>query len=391
MNKILLVTIDFWPRIGGVANYYLNLCQHLKDRVVVLTNGAGPGTEIDKYQDLINFKLYRRKILLDFLRPKWLLMFIHIYRLLNLKSMQLDYGGRISQLWVGEILPTGTVVWLLSKLGLIDKPYMVSCHGMDLLQAAKFKRKKKLAGYILRDAELVLVNSYFTAKLVKDYGVEEGKVKVIYPAINPELPKVGNKKQEIISKYGLKNKKIILSLSRLVDRKGFSKVIEAMPNVLAEIPEAVYIIAGSGPDLRTIKQAKGKLDQRWQKNIIIYGMVDEQEKATLYELCDVFAMPAKYDDRDVEGFGIVYLEAALAGKPVVASKSGGAPEAVLDGKTGLLVEAENVEEIAGAIKKLLTHQVYADELGSYARQRVLRDFDWAKRAKQFEEVVGKVS
>ena len=167
MKKILLTTLDFWPKIGGVAHYYFNLCQHLeKDRIVALTQ---------KNQEQVlppaqSFKIYRKNLLSTWpVWPKWLPMIWHIWRT--------GRSEKIEMLWVGEILPTGAAVYLLTRF--FRRPYSVFCHGMDILQAGKSRRKRWLARRILDKAEGVTVNSYYTKGLVERFGVPLDKIKII--------------------------------------------------------------------------------------------------------------------------------------------------------------------------------------------------------------------
>ena len=375
MQKIFLVTIDFWPNIGGVANYYFNLCKQLGNQVVVLTTNLSKRKNIRKLKEDFDFKIIRKGLLLNWLWPKWMAMFWYIWRVVRQEKIEI--------LWVGEILPTGMVVYLLTKF--LKLPYIVSCHGNDILQASKVARRKKMALKILSRAKLVAVNSRYTGGLVKNMGVESDKIKVIYPGIDLKSKIQDLRiKEGLLKKYNLKRKRIILSVGRLVARKGFDRVIEIMPRVVQIVPEAVYLIVGAGSDMARLKQLSIKLG----KYVIFLGKVTDKEKQMLLELCDVFVMPARESEEDVEGFGIVYLEAGLASKPVVAGNVGGAKEAVVDGETALLVNPESVEEISQAIIELLSNQELADKLGRAGYQRTLKEFSWEKAGREFKALIG---
>ncbi len=372
--KVLLVTLDFWPKVGGVANYYLNLCRQLDSQVSVLTthNYLNGGTAEQEAE--FGFRVFRRKLLVSWLWPHWLLMGRHIWRITRQEKVEI--------LWAGEILPTGTVVYFLSKV--LKLPYIVSCHGKDVLQAAKKRRRKKIAQKILKHAKLVTANSYYTKRLVEAIGAESNKIKVVYPGIDARLKIQDSRvKDELVKKYNLEGKKIILSVGRLVARKGFDKVIEAMPRVAVEVPEAVYLIAGEGPDEQKLKALA-----KQNKKVLFLGRINEQEKRALLKLCDVFIMPARRLKDDVEGFGIVYLEAGLAGKPVIAGNVGGAQEAVIDEQTGLLVNPESADEIVQAVIKLLNNQELAEELGEAGRRRAVEEFSWEKIGREFKAAIG---
>ena len=372
MKKILLVTIDFWPKIGGVANYYFNLCRHLeKDRIVVLTQRNGEQI----LPPAQSFKIYRKNLVAGRgIWPRWLPMLWQIWQVVRKEKVEL--------IWVGEVLPSGTAIYFLSKF--LKLPYIVSCHGNDILQAEKFRRKKKLAEKILRGAKWVTVNSQYTGELVKSLGVSRDKIKVVHPgvtSINQEQSAFQSGGQA----GGRKSKKILLSIGRLVERKGFDKVIEALPKVWQKLPDLVYALIGSGEDEKRIKNLIDKGNQ--DKIIFINKKISDEEKWAWFEQCAVFIMVPRADGDDTEGFGIVYLEANSFGKPVIAGNVGGVPDAVEDGVSGLLVNPENEDEIAGAIIKLFCDDNLREKLGRQGKARAEEKFNWPKIAEDFKELL----
>lgn len=327
---------------------------------------------------------------------------------------------RIERLWVGDIWPTGLAVYLVSIFS--NKPYIISAHGKDLLLVKRSKVKGLLARTILKQAVAITVNSQSTGRIVESFGVAQEKIKVIYPGVDiqkynlpageagntgihppvrqaeaSEALRVGEYKKIIIEKYGLAGKNILLSVGRLVERKGFDKVIEALPEIAGAVENLVYVIVGEGPDRQRLGQKitksqnhkNIKIKDRENNNpkIIFTGEVSEDEKLTWLELCDVFIMPARESRDDVEGFGIVYLEAGMADKPVVAGKSGGASEAVVDGQTGILIDPERTEEVAGAVIKLLKDGELRKEMGENGRGRAEKYFNWGISGKKMEEIL----
>lgn len=362
MKKTLLVTVDFYPQLGGVANYYLNLCLNLdKEKIVVLTEGGAEGDA--------PFKVYRKKLFFSFIWPKWLLMMLQIYRVVKKE--------KIEMIWVGDVIPTGAAVYFLTKL--LKVPYIVSCHGNDILQARRLKRREKMARMVLNKARKVTVNSQYTSKLIRSLGVENQEVNIIYPGVNEFRGDLSGVQKTIIDKLGLKNKNILLSIGRLVERKGFDRVIESLPQVVREMPDLIYLIAGDGPD-------RARLEKLGGGQVKFLGRVAEEEKWALMDLCDLFIMPARESQGDVEGFGIVYLEAGVSGKAVIAGNVGGAREAVVDGLTGLLVDPEKTDEIGRAIIKLFRDNELREKMGRAGRERVLGEFSWSKITGDFRRI-----
>ena len=365
MQNTLLITLDFWPNTGGVANYYYNLVKNLpKDNVFVLT---------DAKKEKSNLKIYNKPLLYKLIWPKWLKAFKETIKLIKKQN--------IKMLWVGNILPIGTIAYIINKLYKI--PYFVSLHGFDIISAQKNSRKKYLAKKILNKAKFITVNSYCTKNLLNNIVDNKDKIKVIYPGINIDFIKINpeiNKK--IKEKYNLQNlpagqvgKKIILTVGRLIKRKNHKLVINAVKQLKEKIPNLIYLIIGDGPELNNLKKLT-------DDNVIFLTNIDNNELPYFYNLSDIFVMISKYSKKDIEGFGIVYLEAGLFKKPVIACDQGGPKEAVINNETGILVEQNNVDMLKNNIIKLLENKELADRLGNNAFQRIKNNFLWQNIAQE---------
>jgi phosphatidyl-myo-inositol dimannoside synthase len=371
MNKSLLFTIDFPPHVGGVANYYREFCNHLpSDKIVVLALKSGK--ELD-----FNYKVYREKLIAGkFIWPKWLPAFWYLYKVVKKE--------KIKNVLVGQGLPLGIVAYCLSKILKFD--YYIIFHGLDIVTTKKIKRKRFLMEKIFTKVKGVIANSEFTKREILEMGLNENKIKVLYACPHFKPPAKNNIKEDIIKKYNLENKKILLSVGRAVERKGFDRVIKAMEKVVNKDEKVVYLLAG-GKGVYT-EQLKNLIKNSLVKDNIIFleETVDEEVKA-LYDLCAVFIMPSRQIGSDVEGFGIVYLEANLFGKPVIGGRSGGAVEAVVDNKTGLVVDPENISEISEAILKLIKNPDLAKKLGEEGRTRAEQEFTWDKQVQKLKNIL----
>lgn len=378
MVKSLLVTLDYPPQVGGVAVYYQHLLEEFPEgSTSVLTVDEVDGKKIQETLGIVRRKLLFKSKLIW---PKWLPILWHIWKIAR--------QNKIKMIQVGQILPVGTAVFILNKFFKI--PYMVYCHGMDVMTAAQSPRKKKLAQKILKNAEFVVANSEFTKEKVLDYGVRAQDVMVVYPCPNMKLRRnVANEEiDELKNKYGLRNKKIILTTGRLVERKGHDVVLGALHKLKESVPNVHYAIIGEGPQ----EEAVGRMIKilKLEESVTLVGKATDYELATWYEACDVFVMISRQlKDEDAEGFGIVYLEANMFGKPVVAGKSGGVAEAVLDNETGILVEPTNPHEIISTMERLLKDPEEARRLGENGRKRVENEFQWKKQAAPLVERIMK--
>ena len=358
--KILLFTLEYPPFHGGVANYYGNLVKYWPkpDDIFALNNNNG---------GLISNKL-------PFL--KWL----PAHFALNKKIKQ----EKIKHILVGQILPLGTVALVYAKFYKIK--YSIILHGMDLTYAMKLPRKKWLTGKILQNADkIICVNSYVAEMARQAFPGVKQKIVVVNPGIENNFTRDEQSMRQLKEKNNLTDKIILLSVGRLVKRKGFDKVIEAMPEILKQVTNLVYMIIGEGSE---IKNWKLKIENfGLEKQVKIINQVTDQERDNWYNAGDIFIMPSRNIGGDFEGFGIVYLEANLAGKPVIAGRSGGVEDAVIDGLNGLLVDPEDTGQIARAIVKLALDAGLRQKLGEQGRERALKDFNWEKQINKIYKAI----
>ncbi|MFA6551391.1 MAG: glycosyltransferase family 4 protein, partial [Patescibacteria group bacterium] len=311
------------------------------------------------------------------LKPHWFFSLWHLWRAVK--------KDKIKTVLVGQILPLGTVAWLLSRALGIKFDYVVFLHGMDLTYALKTPRKKELARAILTGAKKIIAANSYTAKLAEEI-IDKNKIEVVNPGINASEQQIVNSEQKeyLIKKYSLAGKKVLLQVGRLVERKGYDKVLAALPEVLKECPDLIYVIIGNGPAISNIQYLISEYNI--QNNILLITDVDDSELNSWYELCDIFIMPSRNMNGDFEGFGIVYLEANAHGKPVIAGDSGGVRDAVIDGVNGLLVDPESTDEIASAIIKLSKDESSRKKLGEQGKERA-KQFDWKNQADKVREFI----
>ncbi|MFA6410617.1 MAG: glycosyltransferase family 4 protein [Candidatus Buchananbacteria bacterium] len=390
IKKTLLVTLDFPPNLGGVATYYYNLCKNLPaDKIVVLAPNQPGAEEFDQKQ---NFAIIRKNLIKDFPQT-WPSGFRGVFKIIaSVKWLTLirqinliAKHHKIELIQAGQVLPIGTLAWLYwRKKGV---PYIFYAHGLDIMLPQKFMRKKTLLKKIIENAKAIVANSYFTKDELIKLGAAPEKVKVIYPCPDSFSHQTTEwKNEKIIQDYKLTDKKILLTVGRLVERKGHDQVILALPKIIKQVPNLVYLIAGAGPQKPVLQNL---VDQNGLRDVVKFiGQASKEELTIFYQICDVFIMPSRQlENGDVEGFGIVYLEANSFGKPVIGGKSGGVPEAIIDGKTGLLVNPENTDQIAQAVIKLLTDQSYAHRLGLQGLERVSNEFDWLTQAQKLKSLL----
>ncbi len=386
--RILFLTLDFPPNFGGVANYYYHLCKSLgkKNEVIVLAPSIIQITNNDI--ELGGVTVLRKKMLSEKIFPKWLAALFYVWSIVRKKNIDL--------IIVGHILPLGYIALLYKFLFRI--PYLVCAHGLDILAPQKNEWKFFWLKYILFFSKHIITNSNFVKQEVIKIGSFSDKTTTIYPCIDKEFidKTVLDTLREcdaLRQKYNLVNKKIILSIGRLVERKGFDVVINALPDVWEKFPDTAYIIIGSGPYKSFLQELAQKVmnnNSKYKDKIIFLDHVPIDDLCLYYNLCDVFIMVPKDMVDDPEGFGFVFLEANGFKKPVIGSRSGGVPEAIEHESTGLLVNTNNTQETASALLRLLSDKDLREKLGQQGRDRVISKFQWPLEIKKLEALLNKM-
>lgn len=358
--KTILFTLEFPPFRGGVANYYGNLAKYwpIEEKLLVFDNNR---QEIMKSQ-----------------RPlAWLPAIWSLKR--RLKREKADY------LLVGQILPLGTVAWILSFFRPLR--YAVFLHGMDFAYALRTPHKAWLAKSILTRAETIICANSYVADQANELDPGLGdKLAIVNPGIASEAPLIAEAEiAETRNNFGLAGKTVLFSLGRLVSRKGVDRTIEA----LMQVPEPLldnlaYFIAGTGPKEELLRRS---VPDKLKNKVFFLGEISEHGKWLWLSLADIFIMPSRDIAGDFEGFGIVYLEANLCGKPVIAGNSGGVRDAVQDGLNGRIVDSEKVDAIAGAIIELARDKDLRERLGQAGKRRAAAEFNWENQIAKISKLI----
>jgi len=245
------------------------------------------------------------------------------------------------------------------------------------------RRVTRLLG---RRLERAIAISQFTATEAVEAGVPADRLVIAPLGASPPPATVGS--DEVLDRLGLRHKgravPFLLTVSRLAPHKGHDVVLRALPTVLRRHPDVRYVIAGGGPIAEDLSKLAHELGI--EHAVRMPGDVDDVSKAALMAHCRAFVMPSRESRRPplFEGFGIVYIEAAMAGRPSLAGASGGVADAVVHGQTGLLVDPTSVADVAGGALRLLDDPAFADALGERARERALRDHTWSAAIDRME-------
>jgi len=376
---LLMITELFLPTKGGTAVSFDDDFRRLGGKEVHILTADVPGAaEFDRtHPNTIHRLHFVRRV---WLRPESLF----IYGKLFLISLWLVLTRRIDAVFAGRALPEGLVALLTGRL--TGKPVLIYAHGEELTGWGR-GRKFQAMCFTLRWADWILSNSDQTRDtLVNLLKVKPQRIVLAYPTVDenrfqPGLPYAGLRESIGLGRGG----KLVLSVGRLQPRKGFDKVIRAIPRLLEQGVDIHYALIGIGDDLDRLQQLareNGVTDR-----VHFLGHVSYDDLPRWYNTCDVFAMPNRDINGDTEGFGLVFLEAAASGKPAIAGIAGGTGSAVVHGETGLRVDGESVSEVAKAMVRLLYDAGEAEMLGNNARQRVLANFTHKRRVDQLRQLV----
>ncbi len=356
--KSLLLTMEYPPQIGGVGNYYYNLVKHWpqEGEIRVIDNSGHLLSDPQKrYSWLRTFSLIRKEQ----------------------KNKSFDH------LLIGNILPLGTCAYL----AYLVKPYKYSVilHGLDYAIAQKKTWQRLLAKLILKRADKIICANTFLAQMIKKNQAQVAeKIRVVNPGIDPKRLNLADVNlKQIKDQCQLANQFVVLSIGRLVRRKGFDKMIEA----LALIPDkhVHYYLIGTGPDETYLKELARSF--KVNERVHFLGAVSDETKQAWLDLCQVLVMPARQIDYDFEGFGIVFLEANLASKPVIAGNSGGIADAVEHNLSGFLVDPLNPQEIKDYLMQLKSSPSQCATLGQAGRERAIKQFNWTSQADKLFKVL----
>jgi len=363
MPRLLLMTIDFPPRTGGVARYLVSLANYFREDIVVVAQREMGDKESDRHS---SFPIERKSVLSMLVWPRW----SAAVRIMIRKRATYD------TVMTSHVLPIGTAAMVAKWF--TGKSYIVIVHGLDVALAKRDFLKRKIATRVLRGAKFVVTNSEaLKREVMSDFGLE--KVVVVYPPAHPATA---------LHRTFHKNEVRLLTVSRLVERKGHLRVLEAISRLKkrGELDAIQYTIVGDGPMKEEIAGAIKRLGL--QSIVEMKHQVSDEGLDEVYACADIFVMPTSVvNDVDREGFGTVYLEAAAHGIPSIASNLPGPNEAVLDRETGLLVQDGDIDALAAAIKKLAIDQDVRERLGAAAKVRMQTEFSPAVQWKKLEELL----
>lgn len=365
--KTLVVTLEYPPQIGGIANYIEQFLRYQPAEDVVV---LAPYVKGDKENDARwPWKTIRTNPSIPFVWPHWLLLYF--------TTKNIIAAEKIDHLHVHHVLPVGYIAYHLKKKKKLAG-YTVFLHGTDVLMMQQSQRKRKWFTRICTAADTVVVNSDYLKNKVTAFlpGVA---ITVVHPCpadyffetVSAEVLAVHR------AQLAISNHKTFLTVGRMVEGKGFSHLVRLLPKILEKVPNAMWLVVGKGKKQQELVDFVQK--NGLQNAVRFLGYIPHEQLPALYQVADAFVMLTHPDKGVEESWGTVFLEAAASGLPVVAGRSGGVEEAVENTVTGLVVDTDHDEEVVSAIVTILTDTTMAKSFGKHGRVRAQNEFTWDKQ------------
>jgi phosphatidylinositol alpha-1,6-mannosyltransferase len=246
---------------------------------------------------------------------------------------------------------------------------------------------RALTGWVLRGALFVVVNSRNTGRILREsWGVPDDRIQLLYPGVDTRLFIPSPRDKETRGALGWGDRPVVLTVGRLQRRKGHDTMIRALLEIRRSIPDILYAIAGDGEQrsiLEDLVAAEGLAE-----HVQFLGRPTDAELVQCYQQCDLFVLPNRAVGRDIEGFGLVLVEAQACGKPVVAGASGGTVEAMHVPETGLVIPCEHEGELSRTVVGLLSDPHRLARMGDAARRWAVERHDWDSVAIEAGRILG---
>ena len=378
MPSILLLTNDFGPRAGGIETFIIGLLERMPRGEVIVYTSKQIGSESFDQKWLENFGV---KVIRD--SSKILLPTPRVIRAVRRVIKQ----SKVEKIWFGAAAPLAISARFL-RVGNVKKIVALS-HGHEVWWSKVFPFNFAMKE-ISRSVDVLTFLGDYTGSVIKRNFKDRAKLVKIAPGIDishfkPE--RSPSKINAVRSELKIGSEPLILSVGRLVHRKGQDKLITAMPKILAKRPDAKLLLIGQGP-------RKAKLDSLVAKygiadSVKFLGSIAYTDLPKYLNAADLFVMPSRSRlmGLEVEGLGIVYLEASACALPVIAGSSGGAPDALIDGRTGYVVDGRDIDQIANRVLSLIDNPKQAEEMGKAGRVWVESHWRWDIWSSAFNELL----
>jgi phosphatidyl-myo-inositol dimannoside synthase len=384
----LVISEVFPPRVGGSGRWLWELYRRLPQEQFLLAVGEHPCQEnFDRTHDLQIARIPLTFHELGVCSRTGVVEYWRALRAVHEVASPLP----IARIHAGRCVPEGWLALLLKYRYRV--PYFCYVHGeeVELIAAAgtgglmSSRQLRWMTWAVLRGAHRIIANSKNSVRILRqEWRLPSDRIQLLHPGVDTQRFVPVSRDSGVRARLGWGDRPVVLTVGRLQKRKGHDQMILALHRIRASLPNVLYAIVGGGEERSSLEElvAREQLDQHVQ----FLGELDDEALLACYQQCDLFVLPNRQVGRDIEGFGLVLLEAQSCGRPVVAGASGGTVEAIRIPETGLVVSCEKPDGLAVLVSGLLTDRGRLDSMGQAARSWVVEHFDWAKMCRRAERV-----
>ncbi len=378
MTKSLLVSEIFPPQNGGSGRWFWELYHRLPREDFMLAVGKQPGdSAFDQSHDLNLLRLNLSSAAWGI--KSWQGLRFYIKTILTLRKIIKQ--NEITELHCGRCLPEGILG--LAMRYLCNIPYICFIHGEDVEAASSSRELSWLVAKSLQHADTLICNSHNTAKIINQkWHIPAAKISVLHPGVDTTNFIPANACDEIKKQLDWHSKKVILTVGRLQKRKGHDMVIKALPTICKRIPNVLFAIIGEGEEKQSLQALCQQLDV--DQYVRFMSEISDKQMIQAYQQCDLFILANRTEGKDIEGFGMVLIEAQSCGKYVIAGDSGGTKDTMQQHITGEIIDCTSLQ----AISETLIHRLSSDSIDSdIPRNFVVNNFDWRIHVQKFEVIL----
>ena len=371
LNKVIIITTQcFFPKIGGIEALMTGMAESMSilEKVIVIADGKSTSSDSKNKYEIIRFN--------DWKPIRRIRKSNYIKRLCKDNNIKAIYADS----WKS-----------IEYLGKLNIPLIVMAHGTEIqknigfLSLYKYLKQKRIKKSYKNSSKIAANSAYTKELIINSLGIDSDKIKVIHPGIDIYDRFIDNNTTIKIKNLINSSSPVLLTLARLEHRKGHIVILEALSRLISKYPNLLYFIAGDGNFEKTIKNKVSQLGLK--ENVKFLGWVTEPEKSVLLKNTDLFIMTPHIEKESVEGFGMVFIDAAFHGIATLGTDNGGISDAIINGKTGLIAKTSDLNDITSKIDELLSDKTKRIKLGLAGQKNAYARFTWDKKVLEYLNLI----